>query len=322
MDCLSKYDDPTQYSLISERQNYENGYNIQTQILKEIDTDIQIKRTIKSPYPGLNNNQVDVIQARSKWNRFNLGKDDLDKISARKPYKIAKDTFMEYNMNYLNSKHNIGVIKKMLNDPYNVEKIKINSDGFDTDEDLDRFIYKIYNSLDDNDNMISYKNYKYITRDYENVRDDPILKPKKKEETNKNIYRPQRTNSAYVPSFRRDNSDQDQNNNTLVRESDRFIPRHRRGMVYSGEDTAEEFTVRISNLPEEPEFQDVLDWLKNIDIGRFKLILPKNRRTNKNNNYGFVKYFSKDFADLCIEKVHRQSYDHNIVNAEYAKPRK
>ena len=39
MDCLSKYDDPTQYSLISERQNYENGYNIQTQILKEIDTD-------------------------------------------------------------------------------------------------------------------------------------------------------------------------------------------------------------------------------------------------------------------------------------------
>lgn len=333
MDGSSKYDDPTLYTLISERQNYENGFNIQIQILKELETGIEMKRTIKNPCLGLNAEQIKNIQARSKWNRFGLGKKELNHLAGSKSNSIAPDTFIEYNMNYLDSKHNKGVIKKMLNDPYNTEKIKVRDDRLDTDKDLERFIYNIYNNIeyeDDKHEMMTYNNYKYMTSDYENVRDDVVLKPKKKKENEGNnmlARMRERRKGAFVPSFKRGEQGANQNKNNTggspFNDSGRFVPRHKRGRdstSTNGSDR-EEFTVRISNLPDDPDFQEVVDWLKSHDVGRFKLILPKNKRTGGNNNYGFIKYYSKEFADACIEKIHRKSYDYNIINAEYAKPR-
>lgn len=329
MDVTSKYDDPTLYTLISERQIYDNQFNVQIQILKEIDTGIEMKRTLKVPCPNLNSEQIKNIQARSKWNRFGLAKADLNKLAERKPNKIAPDTFIEYNLNYLNNNHNKSVIRKLLKDPYNVEKLKIRDDRLDTDKDLERFVYGVYDNInhkDDKDEMTAYGNYRYMTRDYENVRDDIILKPKKEKDDGKiKSFRPrERGKGAFVPSFRRGEEGANQIiNNNSVDDSGRFIPRHKRGRdstsTINGD--REEFTVRISNLPDNPDFQEVVGWLKSHDIGRFKLILPKNRRTGGNNNYGFIKYYSKEFADACIEKIHRKSYDYNIINAEYAKPR-
>lgn len=334
MEPLPKYNDPTLYSLISERQTYENGFNIQIEILKEIDTGNEIKRTIKTPYDNLNGSQIKSIQERSKWNRFGLGKVDLKKMADRRPNKIAPDTFIEYNLAYLDSKHNKSVIKKMMKDPYNTEKIKLSDDICNTNKDLDKFMYNIYKSIEDedeDDDHTAFNNYKYMIHDYENVRDDIILKPKKKKINNKDgnrkVFVPQaRTTGTFVPSFRRGGRNNDDNNdnndnNDINSQNGSFVPRHKRDRNGGNDDNENEFTVRISNLPDEPEFQDVINWLRTFDIGRFKLILPKNKKTNKNNNYGFIKYFSKEFADACIDKIHRQSYDYNIVNAEYAKPR-
>lgn len=320
-----KYDDPTQYTLISERQTYENGFNIQVQILKELETNNEIKRTLKIPNPDLTSNQINNIQERSKWNRFGLTSTQLNYLTSNKFTNVVADTFIEYNLDYLKGDHNKNVIKKMLKDPYNVDKIKIRDDRLDTNNDFEKYVYDIYRDLEtETDDMMTYKNFKYITSDYENVRDDIILKPKKKK-SNKTAYRPQaRTSGAFVPRFRRDSQSSNTNNNNINSggDSNKFVPRHRRDRDNgSNMSDREEFTVRISNLPDEPEYEDVINWLKNLDIGRFKLILPKNRRTGKNNNYGFIKYYSKDYADACIEKVHRQSYEYNIINAEYARPR-
>ncbi len=242
---LSKYEDPTLYTLISEKQVFNSGFNIQVQILKEIYTGIEVKRTLKTPWGNLNATQIKAIQAREKWNKFGLGKEDLKKLADRKPYKIAPDTFMEYNMSFLDNTHNKSVIKKLMIDPYNIEKIKIREDRLHTTNDLDKFVYDIYKTIDnetDNENNenddiayknddIAYKNYKYMTRDYENVRDDIILKPKKKQGQRK-AFRPQRNGGSFVPSFRRgecNNDNNNNNNNDNTTTNDRsFVPRHKR----------------------------------------------------------------------------------------------
>lgn len=316
----SKYDDPELYSLVSEHKSYDMGYIIHQQILKENENGNLIKRTLKYSSPGLTKTQIDTILERNKWERFGKGKDDLNN---RYSAKNEDHVFMEYNPEILKSKKSKNAIKKMLTDPYNIDKIKVTDDN---QLILDNIISSIYNGLKNDKNIsrdvLDY-NYKYIT-DYKHVNNWAEKKNVNTEEEIKKKL-PKKT-GAFVPSFMRNRgldtggtgsgsgSGSDSGSGSGA-DSNKFIPRHRRGNNNSN-DSDNNKSIRLYNLPEPIEYDELRNWLNTFELGRHKLFLPKNKRTNENQNFCFLNFFCDDDVQNGIDILNKQKFEYNIVKAE------
>lgn len=311
----SKYDNVDLYSLISENQTYEHGYIIHQQILEEKETKILFKRTLKYANPGLTKKQLFDIKERNKWERFGKANEDYSNSNKN---DNEDHVFIEYNPEIFKSKKSQTTIKKMLSDPFNVDKIKVSEENKHI---LDNVLDKTYNELkkdkDISKDVLDY-NLKYIT-DYKNVNNWAEKKKEKKTEEeikNKLI----KKTGAFVPSFIKkrenstpDNSGNNSSNNTNTN-NNKFVPRHKRENNDSSDN--ENKSIRLFNLPEPIEYSELRDWLNVFRLERYKLFLPKNKNTNENKNFCFLNFNNKEDALKSIEILNREKFNYNIIQAE------
>lgn len=81
----------------------------------------------------------------------------------------------------------------------------------------------------------------------------------------------------------------------------------------------EDYTVRVTNLPEEITDSDIKDLFKNIgEVSR--IFLARDKITAKSKGYAFVSFRTKADAAKAIKIVNGFGYANLILNVEWAKP--
>jgi len=82
-------------------------------------------------------------------------------------------------------------------------------------------------------------------------------------------------------------------------------------------DFADEATVRVTNLPEETQEQDLRDLFN--PFGHVnRVYLAKDKVTNTSKGFGFVTFTDKKDAQKAIECASGFGYDHLILKVEWA----
>lgn len=78
-------------------------------------------------------------------------------------------------------------------------------------------------------------------------------------------------------------------------------------------------TIRVTNLPEEIQDQDLKELFT--PFGRVtRIFLAKDKYTGQSKGFAFVSYENKDDAAKAIRAVHGYGYANLILNVEWAKP--
>uniref|UniRef100_A0A0N4ZRP2 Eukaryotic translation initiation factor 3 subunit G n=1 Tax=Parastrongyloides trichosuri TaxID=131310 RepID=A0A0N4ZRP2_PARTI len=87
-----------------------------------------------------------------------------------------------------------------------------------------------------------------------------------------------------------------------------------------GERRSDEFTVRVTNLPE--DFADLDNILKSMfsSIGRIdRFFLAKDKATNLNKGFAFITYTNKNDAERAIARFNKFPFESLIINVEFAR---
>jgi len=106
--------------------------------------------------------------------------------------------------------------------------------------------------------------------------------------------------------------------------SGKYVPPSKRGDGKSPGDMLsmnkrEDFTVRVTNLPEEITDSDIKELFKNIgEVSR--IYLARDKSTSKSKGYAFVSFRNKSDASRAIKVVNGYGYANLILTVEWAKP--
>uniref|UniRef100_A0A0K0E009 Eukaryotic translation initiation factor 3 subunit G n=1 Tax=Strongyloides stercoralis TaxID=6248 RepID=A0A0K0E009_STRER len=87
-----------------------------------------------------------------------------------------------------------------------------------------------------------------------------------------------------------------------------------------GERRSDEFTVRVTNLPE--DYTNLDDVLRNMfsSVGKIdRFFLAKDKNTNLNKGFAFITYSNKHDAEKAITKFNKFPFESLIINVEFAK---
>ena len=80
----------------------------------------------------------------------------------------------------------------------------------------------------------------------------------------------------------------------------------------------DETTVRVTNLPEESQEQDLRDLFT--PFGQVKRVyLPKDKTTNASKSFAFITFNDEKDAQRAIKCVSGLGYGHMILKVEWAK---
>jgi translation initiation factor 3 subunit G len=83
----------------------------------------------------------------------------------------------------------------------------------------------------------------------------------------------------------------------------------------------EEFTIRVTNLPEEATENDIMELFK--PFGKVnRVFLATDKVTKQSRGFAFVNFQNKDDAQRAIYGVNDYGYHHLILKVEWAKPSK
>ncbi len=83
----------------------------------------------------------------------------------------------------------------------------------------------------------------------------------------------------------------------------------------------DDYTVRVSNLPEEATEHDLQELFKPFGkVSRTFLAKDKNKQISR--GFAFVTFFNYDDAQRAIWSVNGHGYNHLILKVEWAKPSK
>uniref|UniRef100_A0A0N5BZ33 Eukaryotic translation initiation factor 3 subunit G n=1 Tax=Strongyloides papillosus TaxID=174720 RepID=A0A0N5BZ33_STREA len=83
---------------------------------------------------------------------------------------------------------------------------------------------------------------------------------------------------------------------------------------------SDEFTVRVTNLPE--DYTNLDDVLRNMfsSVGKIdRFFLAKDKNTNLNKGFAFITYSNKHDAEKAISKFNKFPFESLIINVEFAK---
>lgn len=103
-----------------------------------------------------------------------------------------------------------------------------------------------------------------------------------------------------------------------------YVPRARREGNRPGETMGsamkkDEYTIRVSNLPEtmsETDMQELCSPFGKTE----RIFLAKDRATGVCKGFAFVTYQKKEDAHCALKALHGYGYDHLILNVEWSKP--
>jgi len=84
-------------------------------------------------------------------------------------------------------------------------------------------------------------------------------------------------------------------------------------------DRRDDFTVRVTNLPEDTTDQDLKD-LFSMTGKVLRIYLAKDKQTQRCKGFAFVTYGCTDDAEKAIRTITGHRYDHLILKVEWAKP--
>ncbi len=80
----------------------------------------------------------------------------------------------------------------------------------------------------------------------------------------------------------------------------------------------DDFTVRVSNLPEEATDNDLMELFK--PFGKVsRIFLAKDKTKQISRGFAFVTFLNKDDAQRAIWGVNDYGYNHLILKVEWAK---
>lgn len=83
----------------------------------------------------------------------------------------------------------------------------------------------------------------------------------------------------------------------------------------------EEYTIRVTNLPEEATENDIMELFK--PFGKVnRVFLATDKVTKQSRGFAFVNFQNKDDAQRAIYGVNDYGYHHLILKVEWAKPSK
>jgi len=94
---------------------------------------------------------------------------------------------------------------------------------------------------------------------------------------------------------------------------------NRRGETMGPTQKKDEYTIRVSNLPEsmsETDMQELCNPFGKTD----RIFLAKDRTTGVCKGFAFVTYQSKENAARALQFLNGYGYDHLILNVEWSKP--
>lgn len=318
----SEYDNRDKYKFIGEEYFYELNTTIRIQYLENRDTKQTIKRTIKIP-GKLSKTQVENILGRRQIPKFGQAKNNKEYINNE------ENVFMEYNPEIFKSKKSKKTLENMLINKFNQEKIKVSEEN---KKKFDNLVFNLYDNLKKDSELntkVLQNNLKFIL-DHKN---DNLLNNNLKDkniENNKSIKNNTQKNNnsikniinlegGYVPPHLRKKSN---SNNTFNTSNNKMTEIKKDNSNYKKYKVDEEKKVlRLSNIPEELNESDVLDWLYTFKIKKVKVFIPKCKRTNKSKDYCFINFQSKYEAENALKTLHKQKFDYCLVNVEYSKPR-
>jgi len=104
-----------------------------------------------------------------------------------------------------------------------------------------------------------------------------------------------------------------------------YVPRAMRdggGAARTGStmmDRRDDFTVRVTNLPEDTTYQDLKD-LFSMTGKVQRIFLAKDKATQRCKGFAFVTYGCSEDAEKAIRTITGHRYDHLILKVEWAKP--
>jgi len=84
-------------------------------------------------------------------------------------------------------------------------------------------------------------------------------------------------------------------------------------------DRRDDFTVRVTNLPEDTTDQDLKD-LFSMTGKVLRIYLAKDKQTQRCKGFAFVTYGCNEDAEKAIRTITGHRYDHLILKVEWAKP--
>lgn len=89
----------------------------------------------------------------------------------------------------------------------------------------------------------------------------------------------------------------------------------------SGFNNKDDYTIRVTNLPEEATESDLMELFK--PFGKVnRTFLAKDKNTQVSRGFAFVNFQNKDDAQRAIWGVNDYGYNHLILKVEWAKPSK
>jgi len=106
----------------------------------------------------------------------------------------------------------------------------------------------------------------------------------------------------------------------------KYIPpsaRGDRGVGPTGERRCDDYTCRVTNLPEDSEANDLDLRLRDMfnSVGKIdRIFLARDKNTGRPKGFAFVTYFCREDAERAILKFNGDKFDHLILKVEWAKP--
>lgn len=123
-----------------------------------------------------------------------------------------------------------------------------------------------------------------------------------------------------------DNQQTNRNQGDDKKQASKYVPPNmreggnKRGETMTNTRTKDEAnTIRVTNLPEEIQDQDLKELFS--PFGRVtRIFLAKDKYTGQSKGFAFVSYEHKADAEKAIRSVHGYGYANLILNVEWAKP--
>ncbi|TMS33879.1 hypothetical protein L596_001568 [Steinernema carpocapsae] len=106
----------------------------------------------------------------------------------------------------------------------------------------------------------------------------------------------------------------------------KYIPpsaRGDRGVGPSGERRCDDYTCRVTNLPEDCDANDLDARLREMfaHIGKLdRIFLARDKNSGRPKGFAFVTYFCREDAQRAIDKFNGDKFEHLILKVEWAKP--
>jgi translation initiation factor 3 subunit G len=85
-----------------------------------------------------------------------------------------------------------------------------------------------------------------------------------------------------------------------------------------GDTNKDDYTIRVTNLPEEATETDLMELFK--PFGKVsRIFLAKDKNTQASRGFAFVNFMNKEDAQRAIWGVNDYGYNHLILKVEWAK---